>query len=78
MANDQQVELEIGDLAKDTGRNKVGVVMGELGGYVLLRPLNGGIEWEVRPSKLVPLTPREELSARLAVRNAQSEIGRGQ
>ncbi|UFD97988.1 hypothetical protein PQC18_gp50 [Streptomyces phage Pablito] len=73
MVSDEQTTPGIGELAKDTGRDTVGVVMGHVGSYVQLRPINGGREWDAKPDRVRSLTAREELSARLAVRNAISE-----
>ncbi|MEU6085132.1 hypothetical protein [Streptomyces sp. NPDC047108] len=67
----------VGDLAKDISTGRVGVVMGGLGGHVQLRPVGGGVEWDVRPDRIGPLTAREELSARLAIRNRDTERGWG-
>jgi hypothetical protein len=65
----------IGDLAKDTATGRVGVVMGELGGRVQMRPVHGGMEWDVMPDDVVALRARDELSERLAVKNYNSEVG---
>jgi hypothetical protein len=75
MASNQQTSAEPGALVKDTDKGLVGVVMGDVGGRVLLRPIQGGKEWEALPGAVQPLTPREELSARLAARNADSRWG---
>lgn len=42
-------ELTPGVLALDTRRGKVGEVMGHVAGYVQLRPVGGGVEWDVSP-----------------------------
>ena len=65
----------IGDLGRDTVSGRIGVVMGEIGGRVQIRPMRGGIEWDAMPDKVVPLSAREELSARLAVKNNNSRVG---
>lgn len=75
MASNQQTRREVGELAKDTRSGQVGVVMGDIAGRVMLRSLAGGKEWEVEPEKLGSLTPREELSARLTIRNDASRWG---
>ncbi|GHD84914.1 hypothetical protein [Streptomyces naganishii] len=54
---------------------RIGVVMGEVGARVQIRPIGGGVEWDVMPDNLVALTAREELSARLAIRNGNSRDG---
>jgi len=75
MASNQQTRPSIGELAKDSVRGRIGVVMGEIGGRVQMRPLRGGIEWDVMPDQVVALSAREELSARLAVKNGNSQVG---
>lgn len=75
MASNQQTRAEVGALAKDTEAGLVGVVMGDVGGRVLLRPIQGGKEWEALPGNVKPLTAREELRARLAARNETSRCG---
>ncbi|MEU0370029.1 hypothetical protein ABZ070_07130 [Streptomyces sp. NPDC006283] len=65
----------IGDVAKDVDTGRVGVVMGQLGGRVQMRPVSGGIEWDAMPERVTALRAREELSARLAVRNGNSRSG---
>ncbi|MFE9253999.1 hypothetical protein [Streptomyces sp. NPDC006879] len=76
MASDQETRPGIGEVAKDLGTGKIGFVMGEVGGKVQLRPLNGGKEWDAEPSTVRPAPAREELSARLAATNNQSRWGR--
>lgn len=61
-----------GDLVEDTGTRRVGEVMGQLGGYVQLRPLGGGREWDVKPELLRPLPQGEALRLRLTRANASS------
>ncbi|RPK78768.1 hypothetical protein EES45_16990 [Streptomyces sp. ADI97-07] len=75
MASNQQTRPGIGELAKDSARNRIGVVMGEIGGRVQMRPLRGGMEWDAMPDHVVALSAREELSARLAVKNGNSQVG---
>ncbi|MEU5888378.1 hypothetical protein ABZ835_16285 [Streptomyces sp. NPDC047461] len=70
-----QTRPGIGELAKDSARNRIGVVMGEVGGRVQIRPINGGTEWDAMPDNVVALTAREELSARLAMKNGDSRDG---
>ncbi|GEC08757.1 hypothetical protein SSP24_64120 [Streptomyces spinoverrucosus] len=72
MASNQQTRPGIGELAKDSARGRIGVVMGEVGGRVQIRPIGGGMEWDARPDNVVALNAREELSARLAVKNGNS------
>ncbi|MGW2018109.1 hypothetical protein [Streptomyces sp. NPDC001927] len=65
----------IGDVAKDVAGGRIGVVMGEVGGRVQLRPLRGGVEWEAMPGDVVAPSAREELSARLDAKNSNSRAG---
>ncbi|GAB2765473.1 hypothetical protein [Streptomyces bullii] len=69
MASKQQTRPGIGELAKDTVSGRIGVVMGEVGGRVQIRPIGGGKEWDAMPGNVVPPSAREELSTRLAIRN---------
>ncbi|MFJ4981886.1 hypothetical protein ACIP6X_42440 [Streptomyces coeruleorubidus] len=75
MASNQQTRPGIGELAKDTARGRIGIVMGELGGRVQIRPIGGGREWDAMPDMVVQPSAREELSARLAIRNGNSKDG---
>ncbi|MBG0853764.1 hypothetical protein I2W78_18395 [Streptomyces spinoverrucosus] len=75
MASNQQTRPVIGELAKDTARGRIGVVMGEVGGRVQIRPIGGGTEWDAMPGNVVAPSAREELSARLAIRNGNSRDG---
>lgn len=69
MASNQQTRPGIGELAKDTASGRIGVVMGEIGARVQIRPIGGGVEWDARPDNVVAPTAREELSARLAIKD---------
>ncbi|MFJ8539204.1 hypothetical protein [Streptomyces sp. NPDC093591] len=75
MASNQQTRPGIGELAKDTARNRIGVVTGTVGGRVQIRPIGGGAEWDAMPENVKPPSAREELSARLAIRNGNSRDG---
>ncbi|MGW7045558.1 hypothetical protein ACWGDT_23220 [Streptomyces avermitilis] len=75
MASNQQTRPGIGELAKDSVRGRVGVVMGEIGGRVQMRPIRGGREWDAMPGDVVALSAREELSARLATKNGNRRVG---
>ncbi|MFG3424334.1 hypothetical protein [Streptomyces californicus] len=75
MASNQQTRPGIGELAKDTAEGCVGVVMGEVGGRVQMRPIRGGAEGDAMPDNVVTPSAREELSARLAIRNANTRAG---
>jgi hypothetical protein len=73
--HDEQIRPGIGDLAKGTARNKVGVLMGEAGGRLLMRPPGGGREWEVDPGDIGPVTALEEMRARNSARNRMTRLG---
>ncbi|MFC3573099.1 hypothetical protein ACFOZ0_07360 [Streptomyces yaanensis] len=75
MASNQQTRPGIGELAKDSASGRIGVVMGEVGGRVQIRPIGGGTEWDALPDSVVARSAREELSARLAIRNGNSRDG---
>ncbi|MER7184223.1 hypothetical protein ABT404_32945 [Streptomyces hyaluromycini] len=75
MASNQQTKPGIGELAKDTASGRIGVVMGEVSARVQIRPISGGIEWDAQPDNVVAPTAREELSVRLAIKNANSRDG---
>ncbi|WP_436737894.1 hypothetical protein [Streptomyces sp. BBFR102] len=75
MASNQQAGPGIGELAKDRKARRIGVVMGEIGGRVQMRPVGGGIEWEAMPGDVLVPEAREELSARLAVKSNNSRVG---
>ncbi|MGW1608934.1 hypothetical protein ACWCQZ_05905 [Streptomyces sp. NPDC002285] len=75
MASNQQTRPGIGDLAKDTSRGRIGIVMGTVGARVQMRPISGGMEWDALPVAVQPLSAREELRARLAIRNGDNRSG---
>jgi hypothetical protein len=75
MASNQKPRPGIGELAKDSAKGRIGVVMDEVGGRVQIRPLDGGREWDALPDDVEPPSAQEELSARLAVRNSNSRVG---
>ncbi|MFJ7331239.1 hypothetical protein ACIQVN_34015 [Streptomyces cyaneofuscatus] len=63
----------LGALLVDTSRgNRVGEFRGVAGLYWSLRPMGGGIEWEVEPRHVRPALPIEQLRARTARANARS------
>jgi hypothetical protein len=70
-----QTRPGIGELAKDSARDRIGVVMGKAGGRVQLRPISGGLEWDAMPDNVVTPTAREELSARLSMKDGNSRDG---
>ncbi|MFE4552587.1 hypothetical protein [Streptomyces sp. NPDC056785] len=75
MASNHQTRPGAGELAKDCIKGRIGVVMAEVGGRVQMRPIRGGLEWDAEPDQVVALSAREELSARLAMRNNNSQVG---
>ncbi|TKA00730.1 hypothetical protein [Actinacidiphila oryziradicis] len=64
----------VGAFVRDTKRSRDAVVMAAIGGYVQLRGIEGGTEWDVKPEKVRPLTAREELSARTSVQNTATRL----
>jgi hypothetical protein len=62
----------IGETVRDTGSDRIGVVMDHQGSYVQLRPLSGGREWDADPSRIEPISQSELLSTRVAEANARS------
>ncbi|MEU5158811.1 hypothetical protein AB0G74_04265 [Streptomyces sp. NPDC020875] len=66
---------EIGGNARDTARNKVGRVMDRTRGRYWLRPLGGGIEWDVPVTDLRPVTTAELLADAVAEANKRSGKG---
>ncbi|MEC4019362.1 hypothetical protein [Streptomyces sp. H27-D2] len=63
---------EVGTLAHDVKRDRVGKVMDTHGNRVFLRPVNGGVEWEAAPDDLEPADTAAELRAKAAEANARS------
>lgn len=75
MASYQQTRPGIGELAKDSGKGRIGFVMDGIGGRVQMRPIHGGVEWDAMPEQLVALSTREELSVRRTMKNSNSRVG---
>lgn len=62
-----------GALMVDTSRDdRVGEFRGVSGPYWAIRPLSGGLEWEVAPEHVRPASPIERLRAENARCNARS------
>ncbi|WP_416972504.1 hypothetical protein [Streptomyces sp. 4F14] len=57
-----------GEIARDTRTNCVGKVTGNIGGRVCLRPIRGGLEWEVPPNKIEILALSEGLNGAIAAK----------
>ncbi|MBE4737237.1 hypothetical protein HW845_20545 [Streptomyces sp. ND05-3B] len=73
------MRLPVGQLAYDIRRERRGVVMDHLDGFVWLRPEGGGTEWTARPDEVEQAAsipdgelPEGVLSARVAVANSRS------
>ncbi|MGW6456399.1 hypothetical protein ACWF94_10800 [Streptomyces sp. NPDC055078] len=66
---------EIGAVVRDSAVGRVGRVMGDVGGRVQLRPLNGGVEWDALPERLSPAAQSDAMSEAVAEANAQSRWG---
>ncbi|MFF0449085.1 hypothetical protein ACFYT4_22210 [Streptomyces sp. NPDC004609] len=61
-----------GQVVWDAARDRVGRVMGTVGGYVQLRPLRGGREWDAHPEDLRPAVQSDAMSKELAEVNCRS------
>ncbi len=66
---------EVGTMARDVSRDRVGRVMAHLYGAVWLRPPGGGQEWTARPEDLTPVTASESLRSRVAELNRRARHG---
>jgi hypothetical protein len=64
--------LAIGSYALDTTSDRVGQVVGHDGGYVQLRPIGGGREWDCVPETVRQASQAERLRAATAYTNARS------
>ncbi|MDT9698272.1 hypothetical protein [Streptomyces sp. P17] len=73
--HDEQRQPGIGDLAKDTTKDKVGVLTDMAAGRFVMRPLTHGQEWEVDPADVVAVTALEEMRARNSARNRMTRLG---
>jgi hypothetical protein len=62
----------VGSFVVDTRSDRVGRVMAVRSRRLFLRPPAGGCEWEAMPQQVRETDPQEDLSARVAVENAQS------
>ncbi|MGW4031042.1 hypothetical protein ACWEFL_17275 [Streptomyces sp. NPDC004838] len=72
----EQSQLGVGDLAYDTARDALGVVMdtgtGPGDGPYSLRPPRGGVEWTASREDIRLATATDRLRPALAERNAHS------
>jgi hypothetical protein len=67
--------VPVGTAVRDTARDRIGVVMGQEGPCLQLRPLGGGREWDAAPDRVERVPPAELLHARLAEANSRSSRG---
>ncbi|MFG3021359.1 hypothetical protein ACGFZQ_22895 [Streptomyces sp. NPDC048254] len=67
-----EYEPTLGDTVEDTARYRIGKVMGAVGGYVQLRPIGGGREWDASPEYLRPVSAADALRGVVATENARS------
>ncbi len=77
MASRQQASTTRGAVARDRFTGRVGEVMGCEYGCIQLRPLGGGVEWDVARENFEPIQQDEAVSARLKVANARSRAANG-
>lgn len=64
--------MTFGEYLRDEASGRVGVLIGDDGHYLLLRPLTGGAPWPVHPSVARELRGRERLRAMLCEANYRS------
>ena len=57
----------IGQTVRDTGSDRIGIVMDHQGTYVQLRPLGGHREWDADPAHVEPISQSELLSAHITI-----------
>lgn len=68
-------EPQMGDVVRDAATRRVGRVMGHVGTYFQVRPLNGGKEWDALPDNLRPAAQSDALSEALTDINSRSRKG---
>ena len=61
--------------AVDLRSGRIGEVMGRVGGYVQLRPIGGGREWDCPPGELGEAPPDEVMRERVRRLNRDSVGG---
>ncbi|QDY77378.1 hypothetical protein [Streptomyces qinzhouensis] len=66
---------QIGETVRDTVGKRVGRVVDRTYGRYWLRPLGGGIEWDVPAADLLPVTAADLLSTAVAEANERSSNG---
>jgi hypothetical protein len=62
----------VGTVMVDTARSRVGEFRGKAGGRLCLRPVGGGVEWEVSPDFAREATQEEKLRAEVAAANGRT------
>lgn len=60
--------------ALDVRDGRIGEVMGHEGGYVQLRPVGGGCEWDCPPEALGEVAPGDVLRARVRRVNREGRL----
>jgi hypothetical protein len=65
---------DVGAYAVDVRDGRIGEVMGRMGGYVQLRPVGGGREWDCPPESVGLAPPGEVLRARVRKVNRDSRL----
>ncbi|MGA4841160.1 hypothetical protein [Streptomyces sp. G45] len=62
------------EYAVDVRDGSVGQVMGREGGYVQLRPVGGGREWDCPPEAMAPASQGDVLRARVRQANREGRL----
>ncbi|SCK50666.1 hypothetical protein YW7DRAFT_04580 [Streptomyces sp. AmelKG-E11A] len=79
MSDDPERQVNVGDLAYDTRKGCLGVVMdlitGAGSGHCCLRPPRGGIEWNASYTDVRPATVADQLRPALTEVNTRSRGG---
>lgn len=73
MEQEGQLPPDVGRVARDTGCQRVGVVLGVEDGLVRMRALATGRVWEADVRMVRCVSAREELTMRLAAANARTQ-----
>ncbi|GGV69533.1 MULTISPECIES: hypothetical protein [Streptomyces] len=64
----------VGAYVVDVRDGRIGQVMGREGGYVQLRPVGGGREWDCPPERLGEAAPRDVLRERVRRLNREARL----
>lgn len=73
MHQEAQLPPDVGRVARDTGCQRVGIVLGVEDGLVRMRSLATGRVWEADVRAVRCVSAREELTMRLAAANARAK-----